>query len=411
MKFRKCQNPCLLDTPMGHRKIFTVPNLCILLFLMLSLLPVLASECHNCEVIVEDRAFQGIVGDTKDTQTFSIKPSADLVMDYSSSKGAYSDGSQSSQLKMRSSRVGASIKFNKKLSADLAVDIDIYAKRYIALHSLEFEFDMGKKRDLTFGWMKQPFGLEKSTSSKHLRTLERSMASDLFSPERAVGFSFQTSVSKFYFSSGIFTDNNSPENASFSGRFVWNPVKSKSTVLHLGVSANHQLLSSNEYQKKSDGAVHDGENIISIKDITPESASTIGLESAWVIGSLAFQAEWMVQQLTLANEEKSPRMAGGYMQASWVFFNGRRKYSKGKFKKLTSQAGHSPTEIVFGYGHVDARYDGGGALAKEASITVNRYLNKQVRLAAQLTNVEREHSAAVEKDKGSSLLVRLQTKF
>lgn len=411
MELYKAQYQSLLNTPIYPLCVCAMPIVYLFIFFVLSTFPARASDCYACELNDKEQIIEDAGVQEESADALSVKPSVAFVMDYSSSKGVYSGEEKVYQLRLRRARFGVSTEINKDVSAELSVDVDTYAKSSLSMHSLEILFDLGNKRDLKIGLLKQPFGLEKSTSSKNLRTLERGIASDLFSPERAIGINFQTNGSTHYFSSGIYTDNNSLENISASGRFVWNPFESKGSVLHLGFSANHQLLSGNDYQRKSDGAVHDGKNILSITAPTPESVSTIGLEGAWMKGSLTLQAEWMVQRLVLDSDAKDPRMVGGYLQASWVFQNGYRKYGKGRFKKLTMPGGRTPTELVLGFGYVDARYVGGGALAKEASVTVNRYFSKNISLSGQLTRLEKMDSGTNENDDGTSLIVRLKTNF
>ncbi len=310
------------------------------------------------------------------------------MLDLAQAEGIYVSNDSSSDVALRRVRLGINGDLDKRMSAEFSFDIDVEDSA-VSLHEATLEYQWAKSLALQAGFFKQPFGLEGSTSSKHLRTLERSMASDAFVPERGVGVALSIEKTAHYLSIGAYRDREVEDVQYITARAVWSPMESKRNVLHLGASVSQRDNAGTEYRVSNSGNIATGENFLKSARFYPESITTLGVEGAWSKGSLLVQAEWFWQSLALSDTSGNaePEFSGGYVQAGWIFDHGYRKYDGRRFGKIAGTKSRRALEFVAGIGTVDVRHAGLSDQAREATLGLNYQLTKTLSLGGQVQSV------------------------
>jgi len=319
--------------------------------------------------------------------TFNIEFEALLMVDLASARGAYADEESISEASIRRARLGMSSSFNQ-LSADVSLNVD-ESLSADSLHKATIAYKFNKALSLEGGLMKQPFGLEGSTSSKHLRTFERSMASDAFTPARGYGIAITHESSAHFASLGFFGGRRETDVQDVSARIVWSPMNDKRQVLHFGASVNQGNYSGLEYQIRNSGNIAVSNNFIRSARYYPDTVQTVSIEGAWSYGSLLIQSEWFAQMLTLVGNQSDtdPVFTGGQVQAAWVFAGGYRRYKGQRFTRMAGTQHHPTIELVAGAGVVDARDADRGDQAWELTLGVNVQMSDQISFSTQLQSV------------------------
>ena len=242
----------------------------------------------------------------------------------------------------------------------------------------------GSAANVTIGNQKQPFGLEELTSSKDISMLERSALTELFAIGRSEGVQLHGKLDGniTYGVSAFFEDvdaTDEGEEVGFATRWTWAPVKTDSSVFHLGAAY-----------------------------YTIDESSAFGFEAAATSGPFHIQAEY-------ADGEADDIDADGfYIQAGYILTGESRPYSGGKFKRVKPGSKAGAWEIV-------ARYEDGngnfsdielGTLVEDAEasafgIGLNYYAHKNVRIGVNYTDGDIDGTD----DDGNEFRVRFQLTF
>ncbi len=315
-----------------------------------------------------------------------------LMLDTAKTDGAYAKNNpdDSNDLEnVRRLRFGLQGDISKTLSAEFSIDVDAEDSS-VDVHDAALRMALSKKKHIELGLIKQPFGLEHSSGSKKLRTLERSMATNAFSPDRGLGLSWANNTPTHFLSFGAFSNPDIDDAFDASARLVWSPVAKKRHVVHFGGSINYRDNGEERYQIKSSGSINQGKNFLKSAKYDTADLLTLGVEGAWSKNSLLLQAEWYRQALSLeeTTSEDDPTFTGGYVQASWVFSNGYRKYKGDGFGKIAGVKKSRNAELVAGFGVVDVRHNGSGDKAQEFTLGLNYQVSKNIRLSAQAQRVD-----------------------
>ena len=241
----------------------------------------------------------------------------------------------------------------------------------------------GKKAKVTVGRQKMPFGLEELTSSKDITVLERSAITEAYAIGREDGIQLSGSEGDFTYAVAAFEVEESVGpvteddfDVGFAARTTFAPVKTDSSVVHLGVA----------YQNLTD------------------DTSAYGLEFAVSTGSLHGQIEYVDAEV--ANVD----LDGYYVQVGYILTGETRPYKGGKFKRVKPQGDNGAVELVVRYEDGDGNYSDielGNTDASAWGIGVNWYLNNNIRLGMNYTDGEDNNS----NDEGDEFRARIQLTF
>ncbi|GAA6137499.1 outer membrane porin OprP [Arenicella sp. 4NH20-0111] len=237
----------------------------------------------------------------------------------------------------------------------------------------------GSGANVTVGNFIQPFGLEQITSSKDISVLERSAATEQYALGRQEGIKFHGKSGNSTYAASIFyddvNDNEEGEETGFAARYTIAPIKSDSSVVHLGLA---------------------------YRDIDDESA--LGFEAAATSGPFHIQAEYM------DGEQGTDDISGYYVQAGYILTGESRPYKGGIFKRVKPKGNSGAWEVVARYEDGDANYSDielGRTDATSYTLGVNWYAHKNIRFGVNYTDGEDNLS----NDDGSEFRVRFQLTF
>ena len=222
-----------------------------------------------------------------------------------------------------------------------------------------------------------PFGLEELTSSKDISVLERSAITERYAVGREEGVQLHGKLGgNQTYGIGFFTaEADKDEETGFAARYTIAPVKTKTSVFHLGIA---------------------------YKDIDEDSA--LGFEAAAVSGPFHIQAEYV------DGEEGDVDLDGYYVQAGYIFTGETRPYSGGKFKRVSPDGKGGAWELVARYEDGDGSHSDielGDSDSSAYTLGLNWYAHKNVRFGINYTDGEDNDTD----DEGEEFRVRFQLTF
>ena len=385
---------------------------------MALLLPAFGSLADN----FSDSAYSTLSSDKNDSST---QIGGVLMLDYALFDGNYRNDTSDKyefDTELRRARIDVKHKLNKAWKGKLQISFDEQdnsseiGDAYIQFSG--FDQTSLKKAKITIGQMKEPFGLENLTSSKASTFLERSMASNAFAPSRNKGMMLSSSNRNFTWALGAYdidTENELSDPYSITGRMTWSAIlpdsKSHLTVdnqlFHLGLAASWRNLDGDEFEINERAEIHSADKVISSGEIDTDQVNLLGLEAAWVNGSLSLQTEYMHTHLAAVDSSEDTNFNGYYLQSSYFLTGESRNYNKGVFSKVKPLSDLGAWELTARYSVLDAQEASEGNIGQTSTLGLNYYYDENLRLMANLLHSEVSDS----EDDGNGLAFRLQYVF
>jgi len=280
-----------------------------------------------------------------------------------------------------------------KLQFDFAGGNAVLKDAYITIKKIP---TMGHIR---IGHFKEPFRFESLTSSKYMTFMERNFGSE-FSADRNSGImifndflnhriSYQTGLFRNADSFG--NDKKANNGYAITSRLAVAIIKNKEKkqLLHLGVSYSYRKPENNTYHIASRPEAHlSGIKYIDTNTITDvNNVSLVNVESAFVSGPIAIQAEYLnssVKSLTTYN------FSSYYAQASYFLTGESKSYKSplGGFGRVHPKENFGGKNKGIGAWEIALRYSKADLNSKsifggeESNITLglNWYLNPATRI-------------------------------
>ncbi len=265
---------------------------------------------------------------------------------------------------------------------------------------------------LQLGQMKEPFGLEASTSSKEIPFIERSMATNAFAPGRQPGIALMGEMGSATWALGVFeatTDPEGPDTYAVTGRITAAPLHREDHVLHIGASGSVRDWRGT-YRIDETAEVHSAREFVDSPEIDAEQVRLAGGEVAWAWRALAVQAEGFAANVKAA-DGGGARFTGGYVQGGWFVTGESRPYESGVFGGIVPKRAWGALELVARYGEVDLRDDGEGVAASSVGVGANYYPNESVKVMLNGLWAKRLDGDGSEVETGSAISLRLQVVF
>lgn len=335
-----------------------------------------------------------------------------VMLDYSQFDGIHNDDKSGSDWYVRRARMGIKHDSGRAWQASVEFDFD-EKKDEVAVLEAVFEYQLASSTTLYFGKFKESFGLENTTSSNDISTLERSTATEIFSPGRNFGVAIEYATERFYNNFGVFRSAQDEEDQSlyaYTLRSVVNPVKNDRWIAHLGISATQRDMSGQWYEINEPMEIPVGDKFLESPTYLIENLQAVAFESALVYKRFSFQSEYFQQ--TLEPELQSDVEYDGYYVALGLFLsNHMRTYKNGSFDGFKPRNTESGVEIVGRYGEVTLLDDGDGMIAESLSLTLNYYLDKNVHFVLHAAKVETDSSNPKDIGDGNSATFRVVYKF
>jgi phosphate-selective porin OprO/OprP len=206
--------------------------------------------------------------------------------------------------------------------------------------------------NLQAGQFQPPMGLDRLTSSRDITFMEPAAALQAMAPRVEAGVQIGRPVfqERATWALGAFAPgaggseygNASKNYGNAIGRLTWLAIDhvapdqpSANQFLHLGLSANYQYVSSSTVEYKSRPESYIAPVVIDTGEIDASSATTLGLEAAWVNGPFSVQGEF-IDSVVGQDSGTTLNFYGFYALASCYLTGESRPYDRrtGAFKRL-----------------------------------------------------------------------------
>lgn len=363
---------------------------------------------------------------------FSIKLGGRMHADYSNHSGESElvntnqpiNGSQ-----IRRGRIALSgtvyKDFDYMIETDFANDSVSVKDLFMVYHGFKAPME------LTVGHQKHAMSMEIQESSNDIMFTERSLVSALTVPffDRAIGLNMKGFGENWNVQSGIYGDsmgtsasnstaNSNNEGKGFGIRGTWAPIMEKDKVLHLGANYGYRKaseLAASSANTKAPRFSYTTTNLSGLRivdaNITDlDNVKTGIFELSGMYGPLSFQSEFAKSDVSRVSNVDADFTAW-YAQVGYTLTGESRTYkgSDGEFKRLSPKKNFDLKNGTWGAWEVAGRYDSidledgivRGGEAKRLSVSLNWYLNEDVRVLAGYTKAFDLDGGALKKSDGS----------
>lgn len=261
-----------------------------------------------------------------------------------------------------------------------------------------------KVLELRIGLQPEPFGLEKSTSSKYISFMERSLL-DTFTPEDNLGIlAISRIADPLIIQLGAYVERPYPDGSktdkSVTGRIFYDPIRRHRKLLHLGVSYSYREPLDNRVRYKERPEAHLAGNLFKsdrFQDV--DWTGLTGLEAAYLLGPVSLQAEYVRSSIMQDSTDRDRDVDGYYAYVSWFLTGESRPYSNGNFGRIrpghsVGKPGHSAGKIGWGAWELALRYsvlkDDEDQQLADITYALNWYLTKRTRFMLNWVHTDYE---------------------
>lgn len=347
---------------------------------------------------------------------FEIKLNGRLMYDFDSYDGVYTaDGTSVDDSELRRARLGFEADYNDwrlNYSAEYGSDDNEgNGSSSFDTKNAYIRFSGFDLANITVGQSKEPFGLERMTSSRNISTIERSMATEAFVPGRNLGIKFTRNSDNYSLTSGVFEsdDQSTGTTTAWTTRFTHTPWQTDSSLLHLGVAASYRDLDGARFDIDEPAEVHTADDIVISDNFNNvDHLDLAGLEIAFVSGPFSVQGEYFYADVE--DQDQSANYSGSYLLGSYFITGESRSYKNGDFGEIEPNSNFGAVELVLRYSELDANYDGEGDKGTALTLGLNYYLNENIRLMANYIHSEVTDEDDLSQD-GDAFSLRAQFSF
>jgi phosphate-selective porin OprO/OprP len=309
-----------------------------------------------------------------------IKVSGDLMLDHDIFDSGFLEEGDSSEKRSEIRRAGLSFKteFMDDWKAKLKID---FSGDNIELKDAYMKYKGLSWADIVIGKQKEGFSLEKLSPSRDAIMIERSLVTSALAPGRSFGINLSGGETKFNWQLGYFQPEEDESSTAITGRFAWLPWREKNELLHIGLAFSERDLDGNEFRVNEQMEVHNADSLIEGNKILANKQSLQGIELLWQQAGFTALAEW--QQATVTDTDNVEYdYKGGYIQVSYQFSGGNRKYKNGGLGKVI----HSGWELTSRYSYFDLVEE--GHEVKTYAIGVNYTVNDRLKFMVDYIKAE-----------------------
>lgn len=340
-----------------------------------------------------------------------------IMLDYSFFDGVHNNHAKGSEWEIRRARIGLKHKHNENWEAELEVNID-NENESVSVTDGYLQYKGWNFADITFGKMKEAFGLENTTSSMDISTMERSVVTEVFKPGRNFGVELANDSKISSWNLGVFhtgEDQYGLDTFALTGRLTYSPINNPISVTHLGVSASSRDMQGSTHEVNEPLEVNTAGKIVESREVAVDTINQMSLEGAWVYKRFSIQGEWIRQDIeeSALVEQRGGRVefSGHYILLSYFVTGESRVYDGGSFGEVKPASARGAWELVSRYSSIDLMDMQQGTRANTALIGLNYYATSRVRLMLNVARAEVESSDPTESGNGNSVAFRAQYEF
>lgn len=337
-----------------------------------------------------------------------------IMLDNTTFDGVHNNQHRGSEWEERRLRLGVTHRSEGDWRAKIELGFNP-SNRTVGLVDGYIQYRGWRSSRFTFGYMKENFGLENTTSSLDISALERSVVTEAFSPGRNYGSEISHFGHNYTTSLGLFQaseDEQGADGYALTGRFTYNPINQSSQLLHLGISGSMRDMRANNYRIREPLEVNTAESVIESRRLVAEQISLVSLEAAGVLNQWSVQGEWMsswIEQSEAALTEVS--FSGYYLLLSYCLTGESRAYGGGSFDGITPSGPSGAWELIARYSAIDLVDDNLGTWAESTTLGINYYASAHLRLMVNIAWAEVRSSKEDHTGSGKSAALRAQYAF
>ncbi len=353
---------------------------------------------------------------------FSVQLSGRILADaavFDEDKNTLGSGSELRELRLD---------LEGRLYADFIYEINVdFADGDADIKDAWLGYDADYPWRYLLGQFKEPFSLEEMTSKRYITFMERALP-NAFAPGRNMGIGAHWSSELTTFEIGIFGDdyNDDPDDEGDEGwgvtsRLTYAPWAQERSVLHFGTAVSYRKLDDEQtvrIDSRPETHLTDVRYLDTGKLEQSRSVTLLGLEGAWVSGSFSVQGEWMRAKIDRI-EGRDPEFEGWYLMASWFLTGESRHYKQrsAKFGRIRTLGDHGAVEMAARFSSLDLNDEEvEGGSSDNMTLGVNWYLNRQIRLTANMVFVDNDrfadaHGDVEAEDEPTIIQLRAQVDF
>jgi phosphate-selective porin OprO/OprP len=220
----------------------------------------------------------------------------------------------------------------------------------------------GKMAEVTLGQQKEYFGLEDTTSSSWISSIERSPATNAFDTGNNVGLKIHGGNDSLTYSVGVYKDRIDSKlqlDEAYTARLVYRPVFSRERIVHLGAGYTYRngeftrigtLLGVRGGKDRNSETIHVG-----LDGVSAERRRSWNVELALSQGPLTLSGEYFDGKLSEIPDLPDLDASAYYLQAAWVLTGESRGYKvgRGAFDKIEGNRPGGVWETFLRYSRVD----------------------------------------------------------
>lgn len=340
-----------------------------------------------------------------------------IMVDYALFDGVHNKDHLASEWVLRRARIGLKHKSGKDWKAELELNID-HASEEVDITDGYVQYNGWRIADVTFGRMKQAFGLEESTSSRYISTMERSVVTEAFAPGRSFGVQLSEEGDRHSWNVGLYQaseDQYGLDGYALTGRITFSPINVPGSVTHFGLSGSSRDMLGETYKINESLEIDAADTVVESRRIAADRVSQVAVEGAWVAQRFSLQGEWMQQQITeIFSEGRAGPMAefsGYYVLASYFLTGESRVYDRGSFGEVKPSGDGGAWELVARYSSIDLMSLNEGVNADISVLGLNYYATGRARLMLNFSRSNNRSSDAEESGRGNAVSFRVQYEF
>lgn len=269
---------------------------------------------------------------------------------------------------------------------ELAAGYDFQAKVWVDAF---FRLIHPRAGDFRIGQFKTPVGFEEGATGSGATTfMERGLPVQAVNQGRRIGLDWTYEklpgwlLNAAVFSGGDLNGDN--DGTTWAGRAVFNPYKSDTGVVHLGLAGSIEQRDDEVARIRARPEANltairliDTGNLAGTDEIT-----RVGLEAAWAQGPFSLQGEFL---RIGAQRRSAPDYSGdgAYVYGSWVLTGETRPYKSGGFSNVKPKSDYGAVELGLRYSTLDLN-DGivAGGKQHDWTLGLNWYIGQHFKLQA-----------------------------
>ena len=387
-----------------------------------------------------------------------------LMYDYDFYDGLYNNGQDGSEGEWRRTRLTAKGKVKDDWQYGLTVNIDDRDET-ADINTAYIKYTGFDPVDITIGKFKEPFSLERLTSSKWTTTIERNMLTDFLAGNLGAGepdtgglmlSGYLKAASHFNWALGLFDDGSEDgdgeDNYSVTGRLTVAPHFADDHFLHLGLAYSTREIKGRVSYRTRFGAHTADAGRKTFADAYVDDLKQLGLEMAYVRGPFSLQTEYINVSADGGSAGAStitdpPERVGGacyndvnnsgevtsgdtdakcgdsdfdgyYVQVAYTLTGEVRGYKTNgaHFDKIKPKGQFGAWELVARYEDVEVDNDNVGGIAGKSEtygadkliLGVNWYANNNVKFMLNYLDSEADDALLGDNDHGQAVSIRTQ---